>query len=58
MKRSLGERNIVYLEKENLKPLENPKAELEMALVDMKDSNWSIQFDGISKVRCVVEFHK
>ena len=24
----------------------------------MKDINWSIQFDGISKVRSVVEFHK
>jgi len=26
--------------------------------VDMKDANWSIQFDGISKVRSVAEFHR
>lgn len=31
---------------------------MERAIVDMKDSNWSIQFDGISKIRSVAEFHR
>lgn len=40
----MGERNIMYVDKENLPDIGDPKTELEKALVMIRDNSWNTQF--------------
>jgi hypothetical protein len=48
----------MYVDKENLPEIPEPKTELEKALLMIKDSSWNTQFESINCIRSIVENHK
>ena len=58
VKKSMAEKSIMYVEKENLLQLIDPKAELNKALILIKDNSWNTQFESINAIRSVIEYHK
>lgn len=48
----------MYVDKENLAEVNDPKAELEKALIMIRDNSWNTQFDSINSLRSVIEYHK
>lgn len=48
----------MYVDKENLPEISEPKSELEKALIMIKDSSWNTQFESINCLRSIIENHK
>lgn len=46
-----------YLSKDDLKPLRDPEKEMRNILLDLKSSDWKIQFETTNKLRRLIEFH-
>ncbi len=48
----------MYVDKENLPEMVDPKSELNKALLLIRDHSWNTQFESINSLRSVIEYHK